>query len=103
TRWSATTPTRRNCSALAYGSRSTAAAERISTGSYTTSWDATRGVLLYVLTAQLQTVIEMVLLRHLAFSDHQIDEIFTTRVQRYREIANARAQASDEDLIVPQE
>ncbi|RDI73514.1 hypothetical protein Gocc_2870 [Gaiella occulta] len=56
-----------------------------------------------MLTAQLQTVIEMVLLRHLAFSDHQIDEIFTTRVQRYREIANARAQASDEDLIVPQE
>jgi hypothetical protein len=64
---------------------------------------ARRGVLLYVLTVQLQTVIEMVLLRHLGFSDHEIDAIFTTRVQRYREIANAKAQASDEDLIVPQE
>jgi hypothetical protein len=42
TRWSATTRTRRNCSALAYGSRSTAAAEKTSTSSYTTSGDATR-------------------------------------------------------------
>ncbi len=33
--------TRRSRSALAYGSRSTAAAETTSTGSYTTSWDAT--------------------------------------------------------------
>ena len=35
------TRTRRSCSALAYGSRSTAAAEKTSTGSYTTSRDAT--------------------------------------------------------------
>src|SRR5215207_3361322 len=41
TRWSAITRTRRSCSALAYGSRSTAAAEKTSTGSYTTSGDAT--------------------------------------------------------------
>jgi len=41
TRWSATTPTRRSCSALAYGSRSTAAAENTSTSSYTTTGDAT--------------------------------------------------------------
>ena len=41
TRWSAITRTRRSYSALAYGSRSTAAAETTSTGSYTTSWDAT--------------------------------------------------------------
>src|SRR6266545_6486910 len=42
TRWSAITRTRRSRSALAYGSRSTAAAETTSTGSYTTSGDATR-------------------------------------------------------------
>jgi uncharacterized protein YdhG (YjbR/CyaY superfamily) len=42
TRWSAITPTRRSYSALAYGSRSTAAAEKTSTRSYTTSRDATR-------------------------------------------------------------
>ena len=41
TRWSAITRTRRSCSALAYGSRSTAAAEKTSTGSYTTNGDAT--------------------------------------------------------------
>ena len=41
TRWSAITRPRRSCSALAYGSRSTAAAKKISTGSYTTSGDAT--------------------------------------------------------------
>jgi hypothetical protein len=41
TRRSAITPARRSCSALAYGSRSTAPAERSSTGSYTTSGDAT--------------------------------------------------------------
>src|SRR6266704_3183689 len=41
TRWSAITRTRRSCSALAYGSRSTAAADKTSTGSYTTSGDAT--------------------------------------------------------------
>lgn len=64
---------------------------------------ARRGVLLYVLTVQLQTVIEMALLRRLGFSDDAIDQIFTTRVERYREIANAKAQASDEDLVVPQE
>ncbi|MGH3025236.1 MAG: hypothetical protein ACRDLR_02170 [Gaiellaceae bacterium] len=40
TRWSAITRTRRGCSALAYGSRSTAAAEK--NGSYTTSGDATQ-------------------------------------------------------------
>lgn len=64
---------------------------------------ARRGVLLYVLTVQLQALIEMVLLKHLGFGDAAIDEIFTTRVPRYREIANASAQASDEDLVVPQE
>lgn len=64
---------------------------------------ARRGVLLYVLTVQLQTVIEMVLFRHLGFSEDEIDAIFTTRIQRYREIANAKEQASDADLIVPQE
>ena len=42
TRWSAITRTRRSCSALAYGSRSTAAAGKTSTRSYTTSGDATR-------------------------------------------------------------
>src|SRR5215210_1244357 len=42
TRWSAITPTRRSCSALAYGSRSKATADKTSTGSYTTSRDATR-------------------------------------------------------------
>jgi hypothetical protein len=41
TRWSAITRTRRSCSALAYRSHSTAAAEKSSTGSYTTSGDAT--------------------------------------------------------------
>jgi hypothetical protein len=41
TRWSAITRTRRSCSALAYGSRSTAAAEKSSTGSHTTNGDAT--------------------------------------------------------------
>ena len=45
----------------------------------------------------------MVLLRHLGFSDAETDAIFTTRIQRYREIANAAAQATDEDLIVPQD
>jgi hypothetical protein len=43
TRWSAITGPRRSCSALAYGSRSTAAAEKTSTRSYTTSGDATAG------------------------------------------------------------
>jgi hypothetical protein len=43
TRWSAITRTRGRRSALAYGSRSTTAAEETtSTGSYTTSGDATR-------------------------------------------------------------
>jgi hypothetical protein len=64
---------------------------------------ARRGVLLYVLTLQLQTVIEMLLLRHLDFSDDEIDTILSTRLERYREIANAKAQASAEDLVVPQE
>ena len=42
TRWSAITRTRGRRSALAYGSRSTTAAEETtSTGSYTTSGDAT--------------------------------------------------------------
>src|SRR6266536_160501 len=41
TRWSAITRTRRSRSALAYGSRSTAAAKKTSTRSYTTSRDAT--------------------------------------------------------------
>jgi hypothetical protein len=41
TRWSAITRTRRSCSALAHGSRSTAAAEKTSTGTYTTNGDAT--------------------------------------------------------------
>jgi hypothetical protein len=41
TRWSAITWTRRSCSALAYGSRSTAAAEKTSSRSHTTSGDAT--------------------------------------------------------------
>jgi hypothetical protein len=44
TRWSAITRTRGRRSALAYGSRSaTAAEETTSTGSYTTSRDATDG------------------------------------------------------------
>ena len=64
---------------------------------------ATRGALLYALTVHLQAVIEMVLLNQLGFSDTQIDEIFKTRIQRYREITNAKAYASDEDLVVPQE
>src|SRR6266542_821618 len=42
TRWSAITRTRARRSALAYGSRSTTGAETTSTGSYTTSGDATR-------------------------------------------------------------
>src|SRR6266498_791485 len=41
TRWSAITRTRAHRSALAYGSRSTTGAETTSTGSYTTSGDAT--------------------------------------------------------------
>ena len=41
--------------------------------------------------------------RRLGFSDEQIDQIFTTRVPRYRDIANAEADASDGDLVVPQE
>ena len=64
---------------------------------------ATRGALLYVLTVQLQAVIEMVLLHRLGFTDKAIDEIFKTRIERYREIAIVKAQASDEDLVVPQE
>jgi hypothetical protein len=64
---------------------------------------ATRGALLLVLTIQLQAIIEMVLLNRLGFSDQEIDQIFTTRIERYREIANVKAQASDEDLVVPQE
>jgi DDE superfamily endonuclease len=47
TRWSAITPTRRSCSALAHGSRSTAAAEKTSTRSYTTTRDATQLVATY--------------------------------------------------------
>src|SRR6266540_2371876 len=43
TRWSAITRTRAHRSALAYGSRSTTGAETTSTGSYTTSGDATLG------------------------------------------------------------
>src|SRR6266540_6713818 len=42
TRWSAITRTRARRSALAYGSRSTTGAETTSTGSYTTSGDATQ-------------------------------------------------------------
>ncbi len=43
-RWSATTRTRRRRSALAYGSRSTAAAGKPKTGSYTTPRDANPGI-----------------------------------------------------------
>jgi hypothetical protein len=64
---------------------------------------AARGALLLVLTIQLQAIIEMVLLHRLGFSDEAIDQIFTTRTERYREVANVKAQASDEDLVVPQE
>jgi hypothetical protein len=64
---------------------------------------ATRGALLLVLTIQLQAIIEMVLLHRLGFSNKAIDQIFATRLERYRQIANVKAQASDEDLVVPQE
>lgn len=64
---------------------------------------ATRGALLLVLTIQLQAIIEMVLLHRLGFSNEAIDQIFATRLERYRQIANVKAQASDEDLVVPQE
>lgn len=64
---------------------------------------AATGVPLYVLTVQLQAIIEMSLLRELGFSCEQIDTIFTTRVQRYAEIANAKTYADDEDEAVPKE
>jgi hypothetical protein len=62
-----------------------------------------RGVLLYVVTVQLQAIIELSLLREIGFSCEAIDDIFATRVPRYREIANAKAQVADEDAVVPQE
>jgi ApeA N-terminal domain 1/Apea-like HEPN len=65
--------------------------------------EVARGVLLYVVTVQLQAIIEMSLLREIGFSCEAIDDIFTTRVPRYREIANAKAQVADEAAAVPQE
>jgi hypothetical protein len=62
-----------------------------------------RGVLLYVLTVQLQAIIEMSLFQQLGFSSEEIDTIFTTRTERYREIANAKSQVGDEHLMVPNE